>query len=76
MKSELTLKRLRIKQVTHKLEQGDSTLRRWASIWLTPGKPGKKRGPRPYQPDGPGTAIYYYEHEVLAFLDLNHVQGN
>lgn len=28
----------------------------------------EKRGPRFYQPDGPDTAVYYLEHEVIAFV--------
>ena len=68
-------KRLCVKQVADILKKGESTLRRWAAIWLTPGKPGKKRGPRPYQPDGPNTTIFFLEHEVLAFLDPSYVRS-
>lgn len=67
-------KKLCIKESAPILKQGESTLRRWAKIWLIAGMPGRKRGPRPYQPDGPGTAIFYLEHEVIAYLDPSRVR--
>ena len=65
-------KKLCIKQFAGLSCKGQSTLRRWAKIWLNPNIPGKKRGPQPYQPDGPGTAVFYLEHEVRAYLDPSY----
>ena len=65
-------KKLCVKQLAGLSNKGQSTLRRWATVWLIPNKPGKKRGPRPYQPDGPGTAVYYLEHDVRAYLDPSY----
>ena len=67
-------KKLCVKIVSAIIDQGESTLRRWAKVWLTPGKPGLKRGPRPYQPDGPRTALFYLEHEVYAYLDPTYTK--
>ena len=68
-------KKLCVKIVSAIIDQGQSTLRRWAKIWLNPGMPGKKRGPRPYQPDGPGTALFYLENEVYTYLDPTYFEG-
>ena len=75
MQSSFVPKRLCVKQVSDILVRGQSTLRRWAKVWLTSGKPGLKRGPRPYQPDGPRTALFYLEHEVYAYLDPAYTKG-
>lgn len=40
------------------LDKHPKTLDRWRK---------EGRGPRWYQPEGPGTTVYYLEHEVLEF---------